>query len=72
MNNPQKVYAYLKGHPKLLICDDCVEKGTGVNRHQVNTITSTLALFPDEFRRVSALCSQHCSDREKESTAALH
>jgi hypothetical protein len=71
MTNPQKVHSYLKSHPTLLICDDCVEKATGVDRHQVHTIASTLALFPDEFRRVTALCSQRCSNREKASTAAL-
>ena len=26
MNNPQKVYDFLKANPKKFYCDDCVEK----------------------------------------------
>ena len=71
LNNPQKVYNFLKANPKKFYCNDCVEKATTVDRHQVHTIASTLALFPDEFRRMSTACSQRCSNRDKESTEAL-
>jgi hypothetical protein len=71
MNNPLKVHNYLKRTPLKWHCDDCVAKATGVNRHQVNTIASTLALFPKEFVRQSATCSMRCSDRDKIGTQAL-
>lgn len=69
--NPQKVYDFLKKNPHKFYCDDCVEKGTAVDRHEVNTIGRTLALFPKEFARISTQCSQKCSNRDKESTKAL-
>ena len=69
--NPQKVHAFLKENPQRFYCDDCVEKGTGVDRHESNTITRTLALFPKEFRKMKITCFQRCSDREKECTAYI-
>jgi hypothetical protein len=71
MDNPSKVYNFLKKNSKRWICDDCVHKATGVDRHEVNCIARTLALFPKEFSRISAECAQGCSDRDKETTKAL-
>jgi hypothetical protein len=71
MTNPQKVHDFLKKNPKQMFCDDCVEKKTGVDRHEVNTIASTLALFPKEFKRLSTICSQKCSNRDKMATEAV-
>ena len=71
MTNPVKVYDFLKKNLRKSFCDDCVEKQTGVNRHEVNTIASTLALFPKEFKRVSDRCFQRCIDRDKLVTEAL-
>jgi hypothetical protein len=71
MNNPQKVHEFLKTHPRTWICDDCVGKNTGVDRHEVNTIGWTLSLFPKEFRRQTTACSQRCSNRDKVATQAL-
>jgi len=71
MDNPQKVYNFLKANPKQFFCDDCIQKRTGVDRHEVNTIARTLDLFPKEFRRISTECSQKCSSRDKEATEAI-
>lgn len=51
MNNPERVYEFLKKNAGQRFCDDCIEKHTGVDRHEVNVIASTLALFPHEFDR---------------------
>lgn len=71
MTNPEKVHSFLKKNIRQAFCDDCLEKNTGVNRHEVNTIASTLALFPKEFKRTSTVCPQKCHDREKLVTEAL-
>ena len=71
MNNPQKIHAFLKTNLRQGFCDDCQEKKTGVDRHEINTIASTLALFPKEFTRASASCPQRCSTRDKLVTAAV-
>ena len=71
MTNPEKVYDFLKKNPRKWFCDDCVEKSTGVDRHEVNTIASTLAFFPDEFSRTSIICFNKCANREKRATYAL-
>jgi hypothetical protein len=60
VTNPQTVYAFLRGKKRQGFCDDCVEKHAGVDRHEVNTITSTLALFPQEFTRSRQTCPQGC------------
>jgi hypothetical protein len=70
MTNPEKVYRLLKSQKRVGFCDDCVEKRTGVNRHEVNTIASTLSLFPEEFSRSKQDCPQGCNDRAKLVTAA--
>jgi hypothetical protein len=70
MNNPEKVHSFLKRNPNKWFCDDCIQAGSGVDRHEVNTIARTLALFPD-FARVSTACSQKCSNRDKEATKAV-
>jgi hypothetical protein len=67
--NPQKVYGFLSTNPGNPFCDDCVEQGTGVDRHQVHTIVSTLSLFPREFRRSSSLCIR-CRKSSKMVTEA--
>lgn len=71
MDNPQKVYEFLKKNPRQWFCDDCVAAGTGVGRHVVNTIAWTLALFPKAFLRRSTSCSAKCSSRDKVATQAL-
>lgn len=68
--NPEKVYAFLKTQKPRGYCDDCIEKRTGVDRHEVNTIASTLALFPREFTRSTQTCPQGCSSRVKLVTAS--
>jgi hypothetical protein len=67
--DPEKIYFFLKGRKGKSFCDDCVAKETAVDRHDVNTITSTLALFPAEFRRLKTSCD-HCALKEKLSTQA--
>lgn len=71
MTNPQKVYDFLKHNPRQMFCDDCLGEKAGVDRHEVNTVASTLALFPVEFRRASTTCVQKCSTRDKMATEAL-
>jgi hypothetical protein len=71
LNNPRKVHEFLKQNPNTWFCDDCIDTATGVNRHEVNTIAWSFALFPKEFMRASARCAQNCSDREKISTQAI-
>lgn len=68
MNNPKKVHVFLKANPNKSFCDDCVEKTTGVDRHEVNTIAWSLALFPKEFKRALTNCGQNCSSRDKVAT----
>ena len=70
MTNPERVYEFLKAHHHQGFCDGCVEEKTQVNRHEVNTIASTLALFPQEFSRVQGTCPQGCSTSEKLFTTA--
>ena len=65
MNNPERVFQFLMDHRTDGYCDDCIEKETGVDRHEVNTIANTLGLFGDVFTRSKAVCPQHCGDREK-------
>jgi hypothetical protein len=71
MNNPQRVHKFLKQNINIAICDDCIGKHAGVNRHEANTIAHTLVLFPNEFTRKSGVCSQGCSNRDKELTTAV-
>lgn len=71
MNNPEKVHDFLKKNLQKMFCDDCVGKKTGVDRHEVNTIAWTLALFPKEFKRRFTSCSEGCSDRDKLATEAV-
>ncbi len=71
MSNPQKVYDFLKNNPGKLYCDDCLQNNTGVDRHQVNTIATTLALFPQHFKRLSTACVQGCRNHGKMATEAL-
>lgn len=71
LQNPQKLHGFLKHNAKHYFCDDCAGKATEIDRHEVNTIARTLALFPKEFHRISMLCPQKCSSRDKECTMAL-
>lgn len=64
-DQPQLIYDFLKRNARIGYCDDCLGKQTEINRHTVNTIASTLALFPKEFRRWETICPQRCSDRDK-------
>lgn len=68
MTNPEKVY---QNNIRKGFCDDCIEKQVGVDRHEVNTIASTLALFSKEFTRSSTTCPQQCSSRDKLVTQAI-
>jgi hypothetical protein len=52
-------------------CDDCLGKKVGVDRHEVNTIASTLSLFSNEFVRASTPCPLQCSTRDKLVTQAI-
>ena len=63
MSNPQKVSDLLKRIPKGS-CDDCLGRALGINRHQVHTITSSLALTAG-FTRSKSVCPQNCTEREK-------
>jgi hypothetical protein len=65
LTNPEKVYQFLKAHRREGFCDDCIEKEIGVDRHGVNTIASTLALFPLEFGRTKEVCPHGCASHEK-------
>ena len=69
-DQPQQIYDFLKRNAKTDYCDDCLGKHTHVDRHHVNTITSTLALFPKEFSRRQSACPHGCSSREKLLTRA--
>lgn len=71
MTNPQRVYDFLKTHPRQMFCDACVEEKTGVSRFEVGTITSTLAVFAKEFNRASGTCVEKCSNTYKMTTEAL-
>lgn len=71
MTNPEKVYDFLKKNIHNGFCDDCLGKAVGVDRHEVNTIASTLALFPKEFTRASRNCPLECSSRDKLVTQAI-
>ncbi len=71
MNNPETVCDFLKKNPNQWFCDDWVGRGSGVDRHEVNTVGWTLAFFPNEFRRTSTLYSQHGSDRNQIATQAI-
>jgi hypothetical protein len=71
MSNPQKVHNFLKGNHGIWFCDDCIQKKAGVDRHEVNTIAWTLALFPEQFLRQDTTCSQACSNRDKKCTQAV-
>jgi len=49
-DNPQEIHGFLKRHARIYYCDDCLGKQTEINRHQINTITSTLSLFKKNLR----------------------
>jgi hypothetical protein len=66
IDQPRKVYDFLRRNARTDYCDDCLGKHTQVDRHHVNTIASTLALFPKECSRRLAACPQPgCSTRDK-------
>jgi hypothetical protein len=71
VTNPEKVYDFFKKNSHKWICDDCVEKSTGVDRQEIKTIAATLALFPNEFHRTSTICVNKCSNRDKRATQAI-
>ena len=54
-----------------MFCDDCLGKKTGVDRHDVNTIAWTLALFSKEFKWRYTSCSERCGDPDKLATEAV-
>lgn len=71
MSSRQKVCDFFKTNPTRFYCDDCLEKGSGVDRHEINSIARTLALFPTEFFRQTTQCVNKCSYHDKECTKAL-
>lgn len=71
MESSLTVYAFLKRHRNEGFCDDCIATNTGVNRREVDTIASTLSLFPAEFSRTDGVCPQGCTNREQPVTMAL-
>jgi hypothetical protein len=71
MTNPESVHTFLKKNLRHGFCDDCLEKKTGVGKHEINIIASTLALFPKEFSRTSTSCPEKCSHRNKLVTTAI-
>jgi hypothetical protein len=70
-DQPQQVYDFLKRNANVFYCADCLGKQTNVNRHHVNNIVSTLALFPKEFVRTEGICPHGCNSRDKHITKAL-
>ena len=70
-DNPKKIYDFLKKNLNKDYCDDCLQKQTGVDRHQVNTIASSLGLFPKEFVRKEGVCPHGCARPEKLVTRAI-
>jgi len=71
MGNPLTIYALLRRHRNQGFCDDCIGKNTGIDRREVAAIASTLSLFPGEFTRSEAVCSQGCNSEEQFVTTAL-
>jgi hypothetical protein len=71
MASPLTVYAFLKRHRNEGFCDECIEKYTGLDLAFIDTIGSTLALFPSEFTRIEEVCPQGCGNREKPVTRAI-
>lgn len=69
MSNPEKVVDLLKKTGEAH-CDDCLGNKLAINRHQVHTIASTLALTP-AFRRALTVCPQGCSERAKLVTSYI-
>lgn len=53
---PERVYGFLRGRTPDPACDDCVAKGTGVPRENVNPLTTTLGLTTD-FVKARGICS---------------
>lgn len=72
-DQPQQVYDFLKRNINVDYCDDCIGTLAKIDRHHVNTITSTLALFKNEFRRQQGICPGYggCSRRSKLVTRAV-
>ena len=70
MTNPQLVRDFLKSNRQRSFCDDCLEEQTGVDRHQVHTITSALGLFPQEFRRTLTASMHRNHGKQKMATLA--
>jgi hypothetical protein len=70
MDNPEKVYLFLRERTPQPVCDDCISKHTGVGpRQQVNPITRTLALTTDFDRQDRGTCS--LCDQTKQVTRSL-
>ena len=72
-DQPRQVFDYLRKNRGVDFCDDCLGTQTRVDRHHINTIVSTLALFPKEFVRQIAACPQSScqSVRQKLVTRAV-
>jgi hypothetical protein len=71
MTSAEQVYRFLKNHRGDGFCDDCLENLTGIDRHDVQTITETLSLYRHEFSRKRAVCPQHCSNLDKQITSSI-
>jgi len=57
-DQPRQVFDFLRKNRSVDFCDDCLGAQTDADRHHINTIASTLALFPKEFARRLAICPQ--------------
>jgi hypothetical protein len=66
--SPKTIFEFLKTHRHQGFCDTCIAKKTGIDRGEVYTITATLAMFPDRFRKVRGICG--CASAERWITTA--
>ena len=71
MTGPERIYQFLKSHRREGYCDDCLENLTGVDRQEIQTITETIILFPNEFTRKRGVCPQRCTNRDKVFTLSI-
>ncbi len=53
---PERVYGFLRERTPSPACDDCVSKGTGATRENINPLTQALGLTTD-FSKERGICS---------------
>ena len=70
MDNPEKVYAFLREHTPARFCDDCIRARAGIQaRAAVSPIAGALGLTTD-FHRARGVCSI-CKKQTKLVTRSL-